>query len=430
VTIKCLRYVVPLLLLGCGSASLQSPDGGTGGPSLASGGAGGGFAGAGGSAGAAGHAGAAGGAAGGAGHAGAGGAAGAGGVAGAGGAAGGGGAAGTGGAGCGDIASSAANCGACGHSCGGGTCNLGLCQPMALTGVIASSISVDQTQLYFSNGNKLLACPKSGCTLQPTQLDDMGVDGYPVGDVLVTNGSLFFESAPTQNTERDSVFMCPLVGCPSPAPTIVHSGLEGLWWFGNTGNDVYYSIDGKQASRLSCQPNAGTCSTGSVVVPEIPTFLTANSSEIYFVDTLGLQKCPYAGCPGTTATATGATVLSSMVPTGIVYFAGTGLIYMSFGDSNHFGSGAIRTCTTASCDTQTPKVFVSGRDVLTGLTVDANGVYWVETSVIYTCPITGCVGGPKMMATGISAPTVQPVTDDAFVYWIDDPAGTVKRVAK
>jgi hypothetical protein len=289
---------------------------------------------------------------------------------------------------------------------------------------------VDQTQIYFSQGNKLLACPKSGCVLQPTQLDDMGVDGYPITGVMVTNGSLFFVSAPTQATERDSVFMCPLAGCPSPAPTIVHSGLQGLWWYGNAGNDVYYSVDGKQTSRLSCLPNAGACATGSVVVPETPDLLVANSSEIYFSDTLGLQKCPYAGCPGTTSTATGATVLTSTVPTNVRYFAGTGLLYMSFGDANHFGSGAIRTCSTDSCDSQTPKTFASGRDVISGLTVDANGVTWVETSTIYTCPITGCVGGPRMLAGGITAMNVQPVTDDAFVYWIDDANGTVKRVAK
>lgn len=300
---------------------------------------------------------------------------------------------------------------------------------MALSGISATSISVDQTQIYFSNANKLLACPKSGCVLAPTQLDDMGTSGYPVGNVLVTNGSLFFVSAPTQSTERDSVYLCPLAGCPSPATIIAHGGLNGLYWFGNAGNDVYYSIDAKQVSRLSCQPNAGACTTGSPVVPEIPNVLVANSSEIYFVDTLGLQKCPYAGCPGT-ATATGATVLTSLVPTGIVFSAGTGLVYMAFGNMNQFGSGAIRTCTMATCDAQMPKVFVSGRDVVTGLTVDATGVYWVETSTLYTCPITGCVGGPRTLATGITATTVQPVTDDAFVYWIDDAAGTVKRVAK
>jgi len=276
--------------------------------------------------------------------------------------------------------------------------------------------------------------------LAPTQLADMGSTGYPVSNVLVTNGSLFFVSAPTQSTERDSIYMCPLVGCPSPAPYIVHSGLNGLYWWGNFGDDVYYSTDAKKVYRQSCAPNNGACGTTStVVVPEIPApdQLAANTTEIYFVDTLGLQKCPWAGCPGTTSTATGATLLTSLLPTKIVYYAGTNLVYMSFGKPSLVSSGAIRTCTTASCDTQTPKVLISGRDSISGLTVDANGFYWIETgdpaatSVgLFTCPITGCVGGPRSLATGIKNLGAAPVTDSAFVYWIDDTTGVVKRVAK
>jgi hypothetical protein len=420
---------------GSADAPVEHPSGGTGGSVGASGGGGGGGRGGGGTSGTGAVSGS-GGSAGSGAVSGSGGSAGSGAVSGASGKGGAGGATGGSGGsgGCGDIAMSGDNCGACGHSCGGGSCKLGLCQPMALIGVTgASGLSVDATTIYFSTGNKLLSCPKGGCVLAPTQLDDMGANGYPVDTVLVTNGSLFFHSAPTQTTERDSIYMCPLTGCPTPPPIIVHGGLSGLYWGGVfNGGDVYYSIDGRQTSRLTCQPNDGMCGTGMVVIPEIPNpnLLAASSSEIYFVDTLGLQKCPYAGCPGTSSTATGATVLTSSVPTGMTYFAGTGLIYMGFGDLNHFASGVIRTCTTASCDTQTPKIFISGRDPITGLTVDANGVYWIETGALYTCPITGCVGGPKSLATGITASFALVVTDGAFVYWIDDTAGTVKRVAK
>ena len=101
-------------------------------------------------------------------------------------------------------------------------CTLGVCQATTLAGVTAAtSISVDATRIYFTSSTKILACPKSGCVLAPTQLDDMGMGGYSTWAVNVTNGNLFFMSAPTQaGTEHDDLFECPLTGCPSPAPII------------------------------------------------------------------------------------------------------------------------------------------------------------------------------------------------------------------
>ncbi|HXI57557.1 MAG TPA: hypothetical protein VNO55_15930 [Polyangia bacterium] len=337
-----------------------------------------------------------------------------------------------------DIATSPTNCGACGHSCGGGTCDRGACQPSVIPGVLASSIAVDASRLYFTNSTKVLACPKTGCVLQPTQLDDMGSGGYSTWSVVVTNGSLFFMSAPTQaGTEHDDLFMCPLAGCPSPAPILAMARF-GVSYLTNAGNDVYWSdTDGtKLTYRRVCQPNAGACDTPVTIVPEGVNLglLGARSDEFYFVDALGLQKCPYAGCPGTTAAATGATVLTSLVPTAVVVFGN--LIYMQFGDDMHTLNGAIRTCTPGDCDAHVPRNFIANREAIRGLTVDANGVYWMEQTTLYSCPLTGCLGGAKTLATGVtrtfnSALSTRPiVTDDAFVYWINDDAGVVKRIAK
>jgi len=158
----------------------------------------------------------------------------------------------------------------------------------------------------------------------------------------------------------------------------------------------------------------------------------ARSDEIYFVDALGLEKCPYAGC-------TTATLLSSQIPTGIVYFGG--MIYMQYGDAMHTLNGAIRTCNPVDCDGGKPKDFLAHRDPIDGLTVDTNGVYWLEDNTIYSCPLSGCVGGPKTLATGVTR-MINPITDthvlttdDTFVYWINDGSsvdspGAVMRVAK
>ncbi|HEY2903142.1 MAG TPA: hypothetical protein VGL59_21345 [Polyangia bacterium] len=337
-----------------------------------------------------------------------------------------------------DIATSPTNCGACGHSCGGGLCDRGVCQPYVLPGVAAaSSIAVDASLIYFTSGTKVSACPKSGCVLQPTQLDDMGNGGYDTWSVVVTNGSLFFMSAPTQpGTEHDDLFMCPLTGCPAPAPTIATARF-GVGYETNAGNDVYWSDqDAKKTYRRACLPNAGTCDVTVTIIPEglDQRALAARSDEFYFVDALGLQECPYAGCSGTLPTATGATLLTALIPTAVIYF--NGLIYMQFGDQQHTLNGAIRTCTPGDCDAHTPKNFIINHDVIDGLAVDANGVYWMEDMNLYSCPLTGCVGGAKKLASNITGPSNSGlsahliVTDDAFVYWIDDVAGTVKRIAK
>jgi hypothetical protein len=336
-----------------------------------------------------------------------------------------------------DIATSPTNCGACGHSCGGGACDRGVCQSFVLSGITATSIDVDATRIYFTQSTKVLACPKSGCVLQPTQLDDMGSGGYDTWSVVVTNGSLFFMSAPTQaGTEHDDLFMCALTGCPSPAP-IIASALFGVQYLSNAGNDVYWSIaEQKKTFRRVCQPNAGACDAIVTIIPEAVglRLLAARADEFYFVDAMGLQKCPYAGCPGTVATATGATLLTAMVPTAIEYQGN--LVWMQFGDPNRTLSGAIRTCATADCDAQVAKNFIANREPIRGLHVDDGGVYWMEGTTLYGCPRTGCVGGAKTLATGVTRmfnnalSTRLIVSDQAFLYWINDDAGVVKGLAK
>jgi len=336
-----------------------------------------------------------------------------------------------------DIATSPDNCGACGHSCGGGICDRGVCQPMVLPGIsAASSISVDATRIYYSSSTKLLACPKSGCVLQPTQLDDMGATGYSIWSISITNGSAFFMSAPTQaGTEHDDLFMCSLTGCPSPAPTIA-TARYGVSYLTNSGNDVYWAdSDIRTTSRRTCMPNAGACDTPVTILSEAIALhaFAARADEFYFADAMGVQKCPWAGCPGTPPVPT-PTPLTPLLPTALVYYGGK--LYMQFGDAMHTLNGAIRTCDPVDCTAHTPATFVANRDPISGLNVDADGVYWMEDGTLYSCPLAGCVGGAKTVATGITRVPNQNldnhlvVTDNAFIYWINDDLGTLKRIAK
>jgi hypothetical protein len=325
------------------------------------------------------------------------------------------------------------NCGACGHSCGGGVCNGGVCEPVAIPGITtASSLAVAGNTLYFTSDHLVLACPKSGCVNQPTQLDDQSINGYATWSVQVANGTLFFMSAPTQQgTEHDDLFNCPLAGCPSP-PQIIAPARFGVDFLGTLGYDVFFAdFDAKYTARRTCQPSYGACEPQVNLIDQgyNNNEFAASTDQIFYVDGNGVEKCPYAGC----GTPSVPTKLSASLPTGITYSAG--LVYMKFGNANQTLSGAIRTCTPGDCDGDKPKDFIIHRDPIDAFTIDADGVYWIEDQRLYACPRTGCVGGPKTLATNVTRAidgrnpwTI--VTDAAFVYWINDTAGIAMRIAK
>jgi hypothetical protein len=333
------------------------------------------------------------------------------------------------------------NCGACGHSCGGGVCDRGVCDAVALPNLTAaSSFWVDGKTLYFTNAHRVLACPSSGCVNQPTQLFDPGPNGYDAASVSASNGTLYFMSAPVQATERDAVYNCALTGCVAPL-TAVAAGGFGVDYIDNFAGDVYYSISGRDLVRRSCAADFGACTAAVTVHDSVsPTSrqLAASTDQVFFVDANGVEKCPYAGC-GSPSTSTS---LTTSVPTGIAYF--NGLVYMQFGTDNTLFSGAIRTCTPGDCDTNKPKDIIARRNTIFAFTVDNNGVYWIEEgqsqsgpSTLFMCAAPSCVGGAKTLFTGVTASAAnltgrmhELVTDDAFIYWLNDDAGTVMRIAK
>ncbi len=110
---------------------------------------------------------------------------------------------------CAIIATSGDHCGKCGHSCGGGECKAGVCQPVQLltSTSLVGSIAVNDLTLFFATDDmKLSSCPKSGCKLAPKQLAAMT---YPIRSVVaVQKDTVVFESAPTQTTERPNLYAC------------------------------------------------------------------------------------------------------------------------------------------------------------------------------------------------------------------------------
>ena len=90
-----------------------------------------------------------------------------------------------------------------------GICDRGVCQPMMLAGVHrATSISVDATQIYFTLEHEDPRLPQERMRAAADPARRHGSSGgYSTWAVNVTNGNLFFMSAPTQaGTEHDDLF--------------------------------------------------------------------------------------------------------------------------------------------------------------------------------------------------------------------------------
>jgi hypothetical protein len=328
---------------------------------------------------------------------------------------------------CVDVAASRQNCGACGHSCGGGDCARGVCQPEVLTGTdVGTSVAVGATDIFFTIDTRLLACPKDGCVLAPRQVGNNSP--MDVSDARAANGSVFFVSAPVQSTIRPALYLCPPDGCTSPLRMVSGAGFSGPSEVAFAGDDVYWLNPDGGALRNTCPAGGGPCTGSMNVGPKGFSALSASATEFYFADTAanggGLSKCPRDGC----ATLPGAlpTKLAPGTPTGTAYAGG--VLYVQLPGRAGFSDGSIRTCTPTDCNAGVPARFVDGRESPSGVVADATGVYWIEGGAILACALPACSGGARTLASSVSPAAL--VLDDAFVYWTNGSPGPIMRVAK
>jgi hypothetical protein len=337
-------------------------------------------------------------------------------------------------------ATSLMHCGRCNHSCGGGACVMGVCQPTPVVdGMHVNDLAVDQTGVYFTTGKQVLSCPRNGCgMLAPKQIADMPME---TGLVTTMNGNVMFVSAPGQNTTRPTLYICPLTGCPTPVPNVSTPSFSGPSEVVTFRDDIYWIDPDGGLRKRTCAASGGACMPPVQLAPRGITALSVSDTEVFFRDTMangfGLAKCPNTGCPPAPALPT---KLSTVAFSESVYF--DGLVYLVRPGRPELPEGMIQTCTAADCNGGTPKVFVNGRNGPSDLVIDRTGLYWLEVTdptvgaVVYsirTCPLTGCMGGPRLLAANVKARSLG--VDDAFVYWIegfpaDAGASPIMRVAK
>lgn len=335
---------------------------------------------------------------------------------------------------CVDISDDGANCGACGHDCGGGKCVLGECKPVLLATTNHPAFDVDATNLYFvpapTNTTDIVKCPSSGCKLAPTSVGSPGFvsASNQGGDVKMMGANVAFFGELASNPGRQRLFACdPVGGCSTSPVTLQNAGLQSFGYDMTTsGNDVYYTYY-KSLLHANCSA-ANTCSApealiaGTAFWPRIG--LSADSNGVYFIDptTHYLTKC----APGGTCTPT--TLWTGSNATSLTTAAYGGNVYVLDSNASGYAKGTITACpNTGTCTT--PNVIVSLQPYPTLMRVDAQGIYWYDSDAqdMKSCPLSGCKPSPKTLVTGAANVTMMR-TDAKFVYWATDTG--IYRVAK
>jgi hypothetical protein len=181
----------------------------------------------------------------------------------------------------------------------------------------------------------------------------------------------------------------------------------------------------------ACASSAQSFNSGITSQISTPTPMVADATGIYFVHP---QTTALMHCPATGACASPDTLLATTSDVAALALTGTTLYLLHPATQGGIPSGSITTCpTTGTC---TPATFVSKQPYPTRIIADSSGVYWFNSdppiqngdpSQIVTCPLAGCTGGPRSIAT-LQNGTALMRTDASFVYWATD--AQILRVAK
>jgi hypothetical protein len=338
---------------------------------------------------------------------------------------------------CAVLATSGDNCGVCGHSCGGGVCDTGSCQPVKIydaTPLKVGPVAVGHGLNFFfatTDGdlaNKISACPvATGCKLAPTQL---AVREYSIDAIASVNTTtVTFLSSATGSTERNEIYACSPTGCPSPPVPFVNGGLNGI---GSrlrvAGNNLFFDLPGIGLSDTSCAPVPGGSCTAPVHLGPLTkntNGLALDATNIYFATSTGIQSCLQ-----TDTACTPATLLATDLSTVQSLAVDTGKLYWILPGPDGSNAGKLFTCDLPACATSK---LVAGALATSPLSqnelyADVSGQYWItQDSKIQHCLPAGCTGGPRDFAISLLTPHSL-TADDSFIYWAETNA--VWRLAK
>lgn len=293
------------------------------------------------------------------------------------------------------------NCGACGHSCLGGLCMAGKCQPFQLASATQpSGLAVDATHVYFTS--------PSNTVIQRVQRDGKCLPVAPCPQSFVGAGA---GDGITPQTR---------------GPTAIVSDGTSVFWTANAAGIVV-----KRAAPLP----PGAMTTIGPAVSTNPGYLALGGGKIWWTTGFGttdpaphLRSANLDGS-GLVTVASYQSPVSTFRGTGGVATDATSVYWASQMGNVYHTAFADPPCTEGTLVQPSCKSF--GGSGAYGVAVDANFVYWTEPSsgAVKRAPKGG--GLTVSVATGQDLPQAIAVMDN-FVYWgcasnTGPTAGTIRR---
>jgi hypothetical protein len=330
----------------------------------------------------------------------------------------------------------AANCGSCGHSCLGGPCSAGVCQPAVIgrfTGEIDTLTAIDTTNLYGGavapTGSSLIpgfSLPKTPASIPATVAmvtQFPGVISFQISNLIgATSQALVWQvSGGNQGGARNEYYTCTPSNCLATTVQIVDvftpCCIAGVYDAGTdrllvqqSGPEVKFAPRAANQTLTSFSPPLNVAMGNGAAVSGGVFYGLGNDPNLF--PNNGLLE-------STLANGLGVINLLAINATNFGFWpqsVGGNAIFLSGPDSRLY-----RVPLPNGVGQAAPPVLAGSTAMLQNnlFAADSTAVYWVDLAgQLNTCPSTGCPGTPTPV-TNFGISSVGLTMDSQALYWIN-----------